>query len=136
MELSIEELQEEELTTHGDFYSLALFRENGSEVEGLEVQRTVGGIYGDPATGAVPYCVVTAGHGTNYGGIERVIWSDASVELVFTEAAREVLSFPDRNVVLRLDMSETDRATVKAGLRRAFVQGDIPYRQPELVNFG
>ncbi|GLY92788.1 Imm10 family immunity protein [Actinoplanes sp. NBRC 103695] len=134
MELTVEQLQEEETSRHGDFYSLALFRELDEGAEGIEIQRTVGGIYGEEGVGGRSYCTVTADHDTHYGGIERVVWSDSAVEISYTDAARQALNLADRNLVLQLSMDDSDRTKVKDGIRRIFAGEFVP-PQPELVNF-
>jgi hypothetical protein len=135
VELSINEIQEEELTSYGDYYSIALFRGSGGDVVGLEFQRCVGGIYGHPDSGDPPYCVVTADHDTQYGGVESVVWSGASAEVNFTSEARNVLKLTDERVVLHLDLRDQDIVRVKDGLRRVFGPGDFEYAQPELIGF-
>ena len=135
MEMIINQIQEEELTSRGDYFSIALFSDNSVSVAGLEIQRGVGGIYGHPDTGTPPYCVVTADHQTFYGGIERVTWRGTAVDLDLSDRARTALRLDDSHVSLILDMSQSQIERTKTGLKRVFAGGDFQYEQPNLVGF-
>ncbi|GAA5178692.1 hypothetical protein GCM10023322_06460 [Rugosimonospora acidiphila] len=135
MNLSANQIQEEESSARGDYYALALFREEANgDVSGLEFQRGVGGIYGDGRAGSPPYCVVTADHRTYYGGVRTVTWRDSSVEVDLTDEAREVLRLPAR-VVLELQLGAEDIGRVRNGLLRVFHADDPEMLQPNLVGF-
>jgi hypothetical protein len=136
MEYLINEIQEEELTSRGDYYSIALFNDTNNGVIGIEFQRGVGGIYGHPDTGTPPYCVVTSEACTYYGGVERVRWTSTSIEIDFTPEAQDSLNLPQSHLSLDLDLRTEDLVRAKAGLQRVFGPGDFAYDQPELIGFG
>lgn len=134
MELLVNEIQEEQSTTRGDYYSLALFRDE--DAIGLEFQRGVGGIYGQPENGTPPYCIVTSDQRTFYGGVQRVTWAGSSVEMDLSEEACAVLRCSDRRLVLSLELSTDDLARVKDGLKRIFSGDDSGGFRTELIGFG
>lgn len=135
MEIFVDDVHEETSEQPGDFYSLALFREVGDDLEGLELQRAVGGIYGRPEDGIPPYCIVGADHSTSLGGVHRVVCRGATVDLYFSDDAQQKLGLPEGHVALVLNVSAADLERVKAGLVRIFAGGDFDYPQPDLVGF-
>jgi hypothetical protein len=135
VDIRVDEIQEEELTSKGDYYALALFHGSGGDVSGMEFQRGVGGIYGHPDRGTPPYCTVTATQDTCCGGIDRVAWRDRSVVVDFSEEAATKLGLTDSRVTFTLDLADEDSERVRSGLRRVFAGGDFTYAQPELQGF-
>lgn len=133
MELLVNEIQEEQSTARGDYYSLALFRDEDGT--GIEFQRGVGGIYGQPETRTPPYCIVTSDQRAFYGGVQRVAWVGSVVEIQITEEARTVLRYPESHLAIRLELEAGDVDRVKTGLRRIFDAGDPESHQAELVGF-
>jgi hypothetical protein len=136
VELRVDEFQEEESSSRGDYFSIALFHDGGDGlVDGFEFQRCVGGIYGHPDTGTPPYCTVTANHQTFYGGIEQIEWFGMAVDFDFSEEARGALQLSDTHLSIVLSMAEDDAIRVKTALGRVFAGGGFQYSQPNLVGF-
>jgi hypothetical protein len=133
----VDEIQEEESTARGDYYTLALFHTDGDggDAVGIEFQRGVGGIYGDPASGTPPYCLVTSDQRTFYGGVDKVVWRDSAVDIDISEEARAALRLPDRQLAIDLELDSGDVAKVKSGLQRIFAAHDPGAAEPELTGF-